>query len=199
MLYNNIFESKRTMFKYALLAAIAAAADTSDDSSDASTDAKTTYSRSGPTVEDADSNGMMTSTVSFEITTSDDSVSNLSTVGTKLSSGTWGAAGSSKVTTCIKIASDTENPYECRETMMGATGGSFIMYNAAEIGPSTANPTTNICSEIWTIKEKDGKDGEYDITWPTESTCAAAGVTIDHDTAVKFDSTSWTFAATYVD
>lgn len=167
-----------------------------DDSSDASTDAKTTYSRSGPTVEDADSNGMMTSTVSFEITTSTDNVSNLSTVGTKLSSGTWGAAGYSKVTTCIKIASDTDTPYECRETMMGAIAGSFFMYNAAEVGPSTDNLDKLICSEAWTVKEK---DGEYDITWPTETTCAAAGVTIDHATAVTIDSTSWTFAATYVD
>ena len=91
------------MFKYALLAAIAAAADSTDDSSDASTDTSNTYSRSGPTVEDSDSNGMMTSTVGFDITTTDDSVTNVSTVGTKLSSGTWGTAGSSKVTTCIKI------------------------------------------------------------------------------------------------
>ena len=137
------------MFKYALLAAIAAAADSTDDSSDASTDTSNTYSRSGPTVEDSDSNGMMTSTVGFDITTTDDSVTNVSTVGTKLSSGTWGTAGSSKVTTCIKIASDKTTPYECREVTNGAAAGIFTMYNAAEVGPSTASGASLICTATW--------------------------------------------------
>ena len=183
------------MFKYALLAAIAAAADSTDDSSD-SGDTKNTYSRSGPAVQDSDSNGLMTSTVGFDITTASDSVTNLSTVGTKLSSGTWGAAGSSKVTTCIKIASDTTTPYECRETMNGAVGGTFIIYNSPEVGPSTTSGVDLICTASWTTKKS---GDEYKVTFNTLDLCTNAGVTIDKDTAIKIDSTSWTFAATYSD
>ena len=55
------------MFKYALLAAIAAAADS--DTTDA---AVTTYSGDGVTLADSASNSFMTTKLGFEITTEDD-------------------------------------------------------------------------------------------------------------------------------
>lgn len=73
------------MFKFALLAAIAAAAD--------SEDTVATYSGDGLKVEDTDSNGIMTTPLSFEITTAEDSVTNKSSVGATLSSGDWGTNG----------------------------------------------------------------------------------------------------------
>ena len=111
------------MFKYALLAAIAAAADS--DTTDA---AVATYSGDGVTVVDAESNSMMTTKLGFEVTTNTDSVANKSTVGVTLSSGTWGTDGTAMVRSCIKIASNTALPYECRETINGAKEGSFTLY-----------------------------------------------------------------------
>ena len=77
------------MFKYALLAAIAAAADS--DTTDA---AVATYSGDGVTVVDAESNSMMTTKLGFEITTENDQVANKSTVTAELPSGEWGTEGS---------------------------------------------------------------------------------------------------------
>lgn len=111
------------MFKYALLAAIAAAAE--GDSTDP---VVKTYSGDGVTVSDTESNGLMTTKLGFKVTTNTDSVANESTVGVTLSSGSWGTDGTAMVRSCIKIASNTALPYECRETNNGAEKGDFTLY-----------------------------------------------------------------------
>ena len=177
------------MFKFALLAAIAAAAD-----SDATTDAKTTYSGDGVTVQDTDSNGLMTTPLSFEITTAEDSVTTKSTVGATLVSGEWGAAGSAIVTVCVPVPSNTDYPFECRTTTNGSTAGSFILFNSAKIADAPTDVTSTICTIAWTIAKA---NDSYEATFPDMSACETAGVTIDSKTGLTMDSKSWTFVATY--
>ena len=129
------------MFKFALLAAIAAAAD--------SEDAVATYSGDGLTVSDTDSNGIMTTPLSFEITTAKDSVTNKSSVGATLSSGDWGTTGTSTISVCIPIPSNTEKPFECRVTTNGAKVGTFIMFNATKILAAPADASDVICTLTW--------------------------------------------------
>lgn len=177
------------MFKFALLAAIAAAAD-----SDATTDAVATYSGDGVTVQDTDSNGLMTTPLSFEITTAEDSVTTKSTVGASLASGEWGDAGNAIVTVCVNIPSNTDYPFECRTTTNGATAGSFMLFNSAKIADAPADVTGTICTLTWVIAKA---NDSYEATWSDTSACETAGVTIDSKTALTMDSKSWTFVATY--